>query len=201
MNARPTDRLAIAVAQLNPIVGDIAGNADKARQARAQAARAGADLVALPELFLSGYPPEDLVLKPALQAACRAAIEELARATGDGGPALMIGTPWLEDGKLPKTVSEFGATKEEIFVNYEDVKSIVGADEIKNIPLGAIGIYSYADKIKVGLQQLMAGARCFSVPAITRRELMSLNEECAKVTGIPYLMDAYREEAMKILES
>ena len=89
MNARPTDRLAIAIAQLNPTVGDIAGNADKARRARAEAARDGADLVALPELFLSGYPPEDLVLKPALQAACRAKIEELARETGDGGPALL----------------------------------------------------------------------------------------------------------------
>ena len=100
MNARPTDRLAIAVAQLNPTVGDIAGNADKARRARAEAARDGADLVALPELFLSGYPPEDLVLKPALQAACRAKIEELARETADGGPALLIGTPWAEDGKL-----------------------------------------------------------------------------------------------------
>ena len=100
MNARPSDRLAIAIAQLTPPGGDIAGNADKARRARADAARDGADLVALPELFLSGYPPEDLVLKPALQAACRAKIEELARETGDGGPALLIGTPWVEDGKL-----------------------------------------------------------------------------------------------------
>src|SRR6202008_855700 len=100
MNARPFDRLAIAVAQLDPIVGDIAGNAEKARRARAVAARAGADLIAFPELFISGYPPEDLVLKPALQAACRAHIEELARATADGGPALLIGTPWAEEGKL-----------------------------------------------------------------------------------------------------
>jgi len=100
MNARPTDRLAIAVGQLNPTVGDIAGNADKARRARADAARSGADIVALPELFLSGYPPEDLVLKPAFQAACRAKVEELARETADGGPALLIGTPWLEAGKL-----------------------------------------------------------------------------------------------------
>src|SRR5438105_13417760 len=100
MNARPTDRLAIAIGQLNPTVGDIAGNAEKARRARAEAARSGADLVALPELFLSGYPPEDLVLKPALQAACRAKIEELAHDTADGGPALLIGTPWAEEGKL-----------------------------------------------------------------------------------------------------
>jgi len=100
MNGRPTDRLAIAIAQVNPTVGDIAGNAEKARQARAEAARDRADVLALPELFLSGYPPEDLVLKPALQAACRAKIEELARETADGGPAMLIGTPWLEDGKL-----------------------------------------------------------------------------------------------------
>jgi NAD+ synthase len=100
MNARPPDRLAIAVAQLNPTVGDIAGNADRARRARSIAASQGADLVALPELFLCGYPPEDLVLKPALQAACRAKIEELARETADDGPALLIGTPWAQDGKL-----------------------------------------------------------------------------------------------------
>src|SRR5262245_45457093 len=101
MNSRPADRLAIAVAQLNPTVGDIAGNAEKVRAARADAQRDGAELVAFPELFISGYPPEDLVLKPAFQAACRATIEGLARATADGGPAMLIGTPWLaDDGKL-----------------------------------------------------------------------------------------------------
>jgi len=100
MNERPADRLAIAVAQLNPIVGDVAGNLECARKARAQAARERADIVAFSELFIAGYPPEDLVLKPAFQAACRAAIEALARETGDGGPAVLIGVPWLEDGKL-----------------------------------------------------------------------------------------------------
>jgi NAD+ synthase len=100
MNEAPADRLAIAIAQLNPTLGDVAGNAEMARRARAQAAAEKADLVALPELFLSGYPPEDLVLKPALQAACRAKVEELARETADGGPAVFIGTPWVEECKL-----------------------------------------------------------------------------------------------------
>jgi NAD+ synthase len=100
MSPRPAERLAITIAQLNPTLGDIAGNAEKVRRARVQAAREAADIVAFPELFLCGYPPEDLVLKPALQAACRATIEELARETADGGPALLIGTPWVEDDKL-----------------------------------------------------------------------------------------------------
>src|SRR3984885_4379483 len=100
MNAGPADRLAIAVAQLNPIVGDVSGNLERARPARAQAARDGADVVAFSELFIAGYPPEDWVLKPAFQSACRAAVETLARETADGGPAVLIGTPWVEDGKL-----------------------------------------------------------------------------------------------------
>jgi len=100
MNERPADRLAIAVAQLNPIVGDVTGNLDRARKARAEAAGNRADIIAFSELFLAGYPPEDLVLKPAFQAACRAAVESLARDTGDGGPAVLIGVPWVEDGKL-----------------------------------------------------------------------------------------------------
>src|SRR6202140_3483852 len=90
----------IRLAQLNPTVGDVAGNAVKARAARIKARADGADLLVFPELFITGYPPEDLVLKPAFQSACRAAIESLARETADGGPAVLIGSPWVEDGKL-----------------------------------------------------------------------------------------------------
>jgi glutamate synthase domain-containing protein 2 len=149
--------------------------------------------------FAGGFSSEDGVFKalalgaPFTKAIC------LGRALMIPG---MVGkniAQWIADGKLPNTVGQFGSTPEEIFVNYEDVKNIVGADEMKNIPLGAVGIYSYCEKIRVGLQQLMAGARCFSVPVISRRHLMSLTEECAKVTGIPYIMNAYREEAMAIL--
>jgi NAD+ synthase len=104
MTERATE-LKITLAQLNPTVGDIEGNAAKARAARARAAGDGADLVVLPELFIAGYPPEDLVLKPAFQAACRAAVETLARETADGGPAMLIGSPWVEDGKLYNAVA------------------------------------------------------------------------------------------------
>src|SRR5947208_12145076 len=99
MTKRAT-QFAITLAQLNPTVGDVEGNAAKARAARAQAAAEGSDLVVLTELFIAGYPPEDLVLKPAFQSACRAAIEGLARDTADGGPAMLVGSPWVDDGKL-----------------------------------------------------------------------------------------------------
>lgn len=92
--------LKIALAQLNPIVGDVAGNEAKARSARAEAARLGADIVMFTELFLAGYPAEDLVLKPAFQDACRAALERLARETADGGPAMLVGLPWRDNGNL-----------------------------------------------------------------------------------------------------
>jgi NAD+ synthase len=96
-----TDKLRIALAQLNPVVGDIAGNLQKAVEARREAEIEGADLIVFSELFLTGYPPEDLVLKGAFQRTARAAAVDLARQTVDGGPAVLIGCPWLaDDGKL-----------------------------------------------------------------------------------------------------
>jgi hypothetical protein len=67
------------------------------------------------------------------------------------------------------------------------------------MPLGAIGFFSYADKLKIGLQQLMAGSRNFRISTISRKDLMALTKEAAKVSGIPYVMDAYRDEALAII--
>ena len=89
-----TDLLRLALAQLNPVMGDLAGNAKKALKGRETARSLGADAVIYPELFVSGYPPEDLVQKPAFVAAVERTVEELAKATADGGPAMIIGTPW-----------------------------------------------------------------------------------------------------------
>ncbi len=156
----------------------------------------------VPDLaFAGGFSSEDHLFKclalgaPYVKAVC------MGRALMIPGMVGKNVAKWMHNGEMPKTVKQYGETPEEIFICWEQVADIVGKSEMKNIPLGAIGIYSYADKLKVGLQQLMAGARRFNIPSITRRELFSLTKECADVTGIPYVMDAYREEAEAILDS
>jgi len=100
-----TDRFRLAVAQLNPTVGDVDGNADLVRKARNDAAEKGVDLVLTSELVLAGYLPEDLVLKPAFVRQCMDAAEALAKETVDGGPGLIVGSPWCgEDGKVYNAV-------------------------------------------------------------------------------------------------
>jgi NAD+ synthase len=93
------DTFRITLCQLNPTVGDIAGNAALARDAWMQGRDAGADMVALPEMFITGYNAQDLVVKPVFHKAAMAAVEALAAECADG-PALAIGGPWFEDGKL-----------------------------------------------------------------------------------------------------
>jgi glutamate synthase domain-containing protein 2 len=106
---------------------------------------------------------------------------------------------WIAEKDLPKTVAEFGSKPEEIFVNYEDLARKLG-DEVKKLPMGAIGIYTYSQKFRTGLQQLMAGSRRFRLSAIGRQDIMALTEEASKISKIPYVMDAYRDAAEAVLD-
>lgn len=101
--------------------------------------------------------------------------------------------------KLPKSVSALGDSAEQIFASYHDVQKKIGKDEMKNIPYGAIAFWTMADKLACGIQQLMAGARKFSLDQITRDDLFSGNRETARETGIPHVSDYNDEVAKKIL--
>ncbi|UCB56441.1 MAG: FMN-binding glutamate synthase family protein [Candidatus Omnitrophota bacterium] len=154
----------------------------------------------LPDIAIAGgFSTEDHIFKviamgaPYVKAVCMGRALVIPAFVGKN-----IGR-WLKENKLPPTVSEFGKTVKEIFVCYEELRDKYGKD-VDNIPLGALGIYSFVQKIRVGLQQLMAGSRNFKIETISREDLMALTEEAAKVSGIPYVMDAYRREAEAILD-
>jgi glutamate synthase domain-containing protein 2 len=102
---------------------------------------------------------------------------------------------WLKEGDLPKSVSKYGSTAEEIFVCYEELKEKFGP-RMKEIPMGAIGIYTYASKFRTGLQQIMAGSRNFKLSTMGRNDLMALTYEASEVSGIDYVMEARYNEAM-----
>ena len=103
--------------------------------------------------------------------------------------------------KLPSSVAEFGATADEIFAGYYDVQKKVGKDEMKNIPFGAVAVWTLCDKLAAGMQQLMAGARKFSVKAISRNDIFAANRETEAETGIPFITDRDDSEAKKVLKS
>lgn len=107
---------------------------------------------------------------------------------------------WLMEGKLPKTAGQYGESIEQIFVKADELKAKYGKD-FKKIPVGAIGLYTFMDRLTAGLQQLMAGARKFALKYIDRGDLVSLTKEAAEVTGIPYVMESDKKEVDKILRS
>jgi glutamate synthase domain-containing protein 2 len=102
---------------------------------------------------------------------------------------------------LPPSVTEYGKYPEEIFAMWEPVKNKVGIDEINNIPLGAIALCGYADKLACGLQQFMAGARKFNLSELSRDDLITANRETEAITGIPFMTDALDDKAKSILNS
>lgn len=101
--------------------------------------------------------------------------------------------------KLPASISAMGDSAEAIFASYYDVEKKVGSDEMKNIPYGAIAMWTMADKLACGLQQLMAGARKFQLNKISRNDIFAGNRETARETGITYITDSRDESAKKIL--
>jgi glutamate synthase domain-containing protein 2 len=156
--------------------------------------------IRVPDLAIAGgFSSEDGVFKaiamghPYVKAVCMGRALVIPGMVGKN-----IGV-WLEKDELPKTVSKYGDHVEEIFVCYEELRAKYG-DAMSKIPLGALGIYTFSQKIRIGLQQLMAGSRNFSLATVSRNDLMALTEESAKISGIPYVMDSYREKAEKILE-
>ena len=111
--------LSIAFAQLNPTVGDIPGNAALVRRARGNAAALGANLVVFSELVLVGYPPEDLVLRPALVQAAAAVLRELERESADGVPGLVVTLPWAADGVVYNAVALVADGRTELRFKHE----------------------------------------------------------------------------------
>ena len=102
--------------------------------------------------------------------------------------------------KLPAAVAKYGQSAEEIFACYQDVEKLVGKDEMKNVPLGAVAIWCSVDKLSAELQQLLCGARKFSLDQIGRDDLASGNRETEKETGIGFITDIMDETAKKILD-
>lgn len=104
---------------------------------------------------------------------------------------------WTE---LPTAVKKFGQTPEEVFVTYSTLKGKYG-QKVETMPLGAVAIYTFIDKLRTGLTQFMAGARSFRLDTLTRADLVALTEQATKVSGIPYVMDAFKDEAHRILDA
>ena len=202
-----TNELSIAIAQIAPVVGDVDGNVARIRQGREEAARLGADLVVFCELVVAGYPPEDLVRKPAFQRACREAVEALAKDTSDGGPAMIIGAPWVEDGKLHNDAflladSVIAAQRRKVRLpNYgvfdeprvfEPAADFPEPTEFKDVKLG---LMICEDMWRPGAGEALAaaGAELLIVPngspfrETAADERMEAARNCVSATGLPLI--------------
>ncbi len=159
----------------------------------------------VPDLAMAGgFSTEDHIFKilamgaPYFKAVCMGRALMIPGFVGDNIEGVIKKNRETKWERLPSSVSKYGDTPEQIFVTYAALEKKFGA-KVKEIPLGAVAMYTYVEKLKTGLSQLMAGARSFRLDTVKRCDVMSLTEECAKISGIPYVMDAYRKEAMAIL--
>jgi len=105
----------------------------------------------------------------------------------------------IEENQLPVYVERFGSTKEEIFVTATSLRNELGVEQFEQLPTGAIGLYTYYERLAQGLRQLMAGSRKFSVDLISRNDVAALTHEAAAISGITYVMNVDEDEVKSIL--
>jgi glutamate synthase domain-containing protein 2 len=106
----------------------------------------------------------------------------------------------IDNNQLPVYVERFGDSIDEIFVTASELRKELGDDEFEKLPTGAIGLYTYYERLAQGLRQLMAGSRKFTLEYVSRDDIAALTPEAAEISGIPYVMDVDKAEADEILE-
>ncbi|MBN2493641.1 MAG: FMN-binding glutamate synthase family protein [Deltaproteobacteria bacterium] len=154
----------------------------------------------LPALAVAGgFTFEDQIFKGLAMGAPFVKLVGMAR-----GPiaAAMVGKTIgmaIQANQLPVYVERFGSTKDEIFVTAGELRKELGDEEFEALPPGAIGLYTYYERLAQGLRQLMAGSRKFSLAHIARSDLAALTLEAAEISGIPYIMDVDNGRVEEIL--
>jgi glutamate synthase domain-containing protein 2 len=105
----------------------------------------------------------------------------------------------IEEGQLPVYVERFGRSRDEVFVTATELRRQLGPEAFETLPPGALGLYTYYERLAQGLRQLMAGSRKFSVEYINRNDIAALTRQASEISGIPYMMDVDREKVDEIL--
>jgi len=155
----------------------------------------------VPDLALAaGFTMEDQIFKGLALGAPYVKLIAMARAPL---AAAMVGKTLgkhIDEGSLPVFVDRFGKSTEELFVTAPEVKRLVGADRFKDVPTGALGVYTYFSRLAQGMKQLMAGARKFDLSLIDRADVACLTQEATRVTGLEYITHVDADEVEDILE-
>jgi len=162
----------------------------------------------IPDLAMAGgFSTEDHIFKvlamgaPYFKAVCLGRALMIPGFVGDNIQAVLRNEAERNWKDLPNTVSQFGTSPEQLFTTYSTLEEKYGKERMARMPLGAIALYTFVDKLRIGLTQFMAGARNFRLDSVTRADIVALTEEAAKVSGVNYIMDAFAEEVEKVIES
>lgn len=161
----------------------------------------------VPDLAIAGgLSTEDHIFKalamgaPYFKAVCIGRALMIPGFVGDNIEGVLRGGDIGNWDKPPASVAQYGETPEQIFFAYSTLREKYGK-KVEEMPLGAIAFYTFTDKLRTGLTQFMAGARSFRLDTVSRKDVVTLTEDAAKISGITYIMDAYREEAERILDA